>query len=208
MINKAIRGVLLFVHFVLTRGAALIILGSWVWYLSSSFNVVSNALETAVQNILTMLGTNQFFTLLIMQSKPEQVLLFMLILMPLYILFSFVLYPLRRNWLGRTLKMAIISLISVVTLYVLAWFSGDFFGQIMDAALVMREYIFTIMGTSETAERLKAFVHLIHPQTILAVILVTIFFYLLFALPALMRYFLGAEEQGLTGESERALFQK
>ncbi len=207
MINRAFTGFLLFVHFLLTRGAAMVILGSWVWYMSSSFNVVSRGLEAAVEVTLSALGANQFFSLLIMQSKPEQVILFMLILIPLYIIFSFVLYPLRRTWFKRTVKMVVIHFIALVTLYILAWFAGDFFKQLMETALLMRDYLFDLMGYSDSAERIKAFVRLIEPRTILAVILITIFFYLLFALPAMMRFFLG-KDVALTGERETALFNK
>ena len=64
------------------------------------------------------------------------------------------------------------------------------------------------LETDWDAERIKALVRLIEPRTILAVILITVFFYLLFDLPALMRFLLGKENKGLTGENETALFQK
>ncbi len=207
MMYRAFTGFLLFIHFVLTRGFAMLILGSWVWYMSSTFNMVSGGLESLVEAFLVAVGANQFFTLLIMQSKPEQVILFMTILIPLYILFSFVLYPLRKSWLQRTTKMLVIHIVALIMLYLLAWFAGDFFKEIMNTSLLLRDHIFDLMGYSDTAERIKAFVRLIEPRTILAVILITIFLYLLYELPSIVRFLMGGGET-LTGNEEKPSLPK
>ncbi len=224
MVYRAFTGFLLSLHFVMTRGFAILILGSWIWYMSPSFAFVSEEIAYGIQGLLSFLGASQFLNFLIMESKPENIVLFMIVLVPLYIIFSFILYPLRHSWLSRTMKMLVIHFLAIITLYLLAWGAEDFFRQLMETALVMRNVIsdfldsigfsgllnslFNLFGYSDGVKMVKTSVLFMKPKTILAIIMITIFLYLLYELPSLMRVLVGGEKKALTGESEAALFQK
>ena len=224
MVYRAFTGFLLFLHFVMTRGFAILILGSWIWYMSSSFAFVSEEIAFGIQGLLTSLGASQFLNFLIMESKPENIVLFMIVLAPLYVIFSFILYPLRHRWLSRTMKMLVIHFLAIITLYFLAWSAEDFFRQLMETALVMRNVIsafldtigfsglldslFNFFGYSDGAKMVKTSILFMKPKTILSIIMITIFFYLLYELPSLMRVLSGGNKKILTGESQAALFRK
>lgn len=189
-LNRALKRILIVVHWFLTRTLGLVLLGLLIWYLPAIFNTVSGVFENLVEFILRSTDMPSVIRFAVTESKPEQILLFIVLLIPLYFLVSYLLWPIRHGITSKTAKMVGIQIFAFIGLYSLAWFAPDIFTWIFDKSLYVRELLFSLIGTSETGEFSKAVIRAAEPRSIFAFIFMTLFLYfVLFLLRMMFRLF-------------------
>ncbi len=178
--RKMLNGLLIGLHWAITRGAAFALLIAWAWYYSGTLNPVLETLQNFFHNLTRWLGLPDLIRFAIELSKPELMVLFIGLVTLMYWFFAWILIPVKASIFKRTLAMIGLQLIAFIALFTTAYYAPKIFGWFFDQTNIFKDwllYLLSLYGDYPGVDQVRTFVNFSKPYHVFALVIMAVILY-------------------------------
>ena len=178
--HKALNGILITVHWLLSRGAAFVLLIAWAWYYGSTLNPVLETLQNFFLDLTNQLGLPPLIRYAIELSKPELMVVFVGLVAVMYWVFSWILIPVKTGVFTRTLAMIMLQLVAFIALFATAYYAQNIFEWFFDKTNILKDWMLHLLSSFsdyQGVEQLRTFVNISKPYHVFALVLMAVIIY-------------------------------